>query len=89
MRKKVGNKKFYAKNEHTKFAIQDTVLFDDDVEMSIHRFDSKSDRSFDELGVVCIDDTCDSPNQGGSLQMDKGFVCKIDQITYPSFTPNT
>ncbi len=41
MRKKVGNKKFFDKNEHAKFVIQDTVLFDDEVESSIHRSDSE------------------------------------------------
>ena len=89
MRDKVGDKKFFANNEHAKFSMQDTVLFDDDVELSIHRSDSESDESFDKLGIVCIDDTCDSPNQKGSSQMNEGLVCKINQITYLSFTTNT
>ncbi len=89
MRKRIVNKKFLTKNGHAKFDMKDTVLFDDDVELPIHRSDSESDKSFNKLGIVCIDDTCDSPNQEGSSQMDKHSVCKIDQIPYPSFTPNT
>ncbi len=46
MKEKVGDKKFFAKNEYSKFAMQDTVLFDDDVELSTHRSESESDKSF-------------------------------------------
>ncbi len=36
-----------------------------------------------------MDDTCDSPNQEGCFQRDQGLVCKIDEIKYSLFTPNT
>ncbi len=66
MREKVGDKKFFARREYAKFSIQDTVSFDDDVESLDHESDYKSDKSFDKLGIVCIDYTCDSPTQEGS-----------------------
>ncbi len=88
MRETVGNKKFFARCEYANFAMQYTVLFDDDMELLTHMSDGESDKSFNELGNVCINDTCDSPKQEGSSKMDKSLVCKIDQITYPLFTPN-
>ncbi len=63
MREKVGNKNFFARHEYARLAIQDSVSFSDDVELSNHKSDYESDKIFDKLGIMCINDTCDSPKQ--------------------------
>ncbi len=67
MKEEIGNKKFLTRREYAKFAMQDSVSFGDDEEPLIYKYDYQSDKSFDELGTMCIDDAGDSPKQEGSL----------------------
>ncbi len=57
-----------------KFATQDTILQNGDVELSNHESESKSDESFDELRIVSIGDTCVISMQEGTLQLDKNLL---------------
>ncbi len=59
------------------------------MEPLIHKSDYQSDKSFDELGIMCDNDICNSPIQEGRSQNNQGLVCKIDEIKHPLFTPNT
>ncbi len=70
MKEKLGDKKFLARREYAKFTMQESVSFSEDMEPSVHKSKYKSDKSFDKLGIMCIDNTCDSPKQEGSSQID-------------------
>ena len=55
----------------------------------IHESNYQSDKSFGQLGIMCVNETCDSTMQEGSSQKDQGLVCKISEHKYPSFTPTS
>ncbi len=60
--------KFFQGNDQANFALQETVSQNSDVKPLDDELKYKTDKSFDELGIVSIKDKCVSSIQEGTLQ---------------------
>ena len=58
--------KFLQGNDQANFAAQDTVSQNGDVKPLDDKLKYQTDKSFNELGIVSIKDTCDSSIQEGT-----------------------